>query len=350
MRLVQPLLVSLIAIAGAIGVAEQVHWIVDTCPPSEPFTYCTVAEDGWNMVSFDESWQHLALVFPWRIDVLDPYSRERLASLQPPSHLKFNIMPAFSKDGSLIACAVSDGTVRVWDWRTGRELHAFPGSSWGNTPAFSHDGELLAALGPTGEIAVWDLKTGEPVLFLPQLRTFIGPVVLGFDHDDRRLFVRAQAPGSSAHITCVWDTLTGELIHVFPGMAQPFSQGWVFGLEPTPDGRTHVWRWEEERGTLATLFLAPGPMTGASFSRDGSLLALALSDGTVRLLDMGAMGRELYRLDPGLVVQGSEGRWRVVHAFFSPDSTLLATATWVSGTSRAYVHLWSAAEIQRERE
>jgi len=349
MRLVQPVLVLLASIAGAIGVAEQVHWIVDTCPPSAPFTYCTVAEDGWTIVRFDESWQHVALMSPWRIDVLDPYSGRRLASLRPPSRLKFNIGPAFSKDGSLIACAVSDGTVRVWDWRTGRELHAFAGASWGNTPAFSHDGELLSGLGPTGEIAVWDLKTGEPVLFLPQLRTFLGPFVLGFDRDDRRLFVRAKAPASGAHITGVWDMFTGELLQVFPGIAVPLPQGLVL-LEPRPDGRTQVWRWEEERGTLATLFLAPGPMTGASFSRDGSVLALALSDGTVRLLDMGLMGRELYRLDPGLVVQGSEGRWRLVYAFFSPDSTLLATTTWVSGTTRAYVHLWRVAELQRERE
>lgn len=350
MRFVQPLLVSLAAIAGAIGVAEQVHWIVGTCPPSEPFTYCTVAEDGWLGVRFDESWQYLALMSPWCIDILDPYSRERFASLRPPSRLEFEIMPAFSKDGSLIACAVNDGTVRVWDWRTGRELHAFPGSSRGNTPTFSHNGELLAALGPTGEIVVWDLKTGEPVLFLPQLRTFIGPFLQGFDPDDRRLFARAIAPGSGAQITCVWDTLTGELIHVLPGIALPSPQGWVGLLEPTPDRRTHVWRWEEERGTLTRLFVAPGPLTGASFSRDGSLLALPLSDGTVSLLDMGAWGRELYRLDLGLVVQGSEGRWRLVYAFFSPDSTLLATATWVSGTTRAYVHLWSLAGLLGERE
>lgn len=350
MRLLQRLLVPLAAIAGAIGAAEPVHWMVDTCPPREPFSCCTVAEDGWTILRFDESWQYLALMSPWRIDVLDPYSGERVVSLRPPLGLEFNIGPAFSKDGSLIACAVSDGTVRVWDWRTGQELHAFPGSSWGNTSAFSNDGELLGALGPTGEIAVWDLKTGDLVLSLPQLQTFAGRVVRGFSPDDRWLFARATSRASGAHLTGVWAVDTGQLVQVLPGIALWSADGPVYLLEPRPDGRTQVWRWDAAAGRRVPLFLAPGLMTGASLSRDGSRLALALNDGTVSLLDMGGMGRELYRLDPGLVVPASDGRWRLVYVFFSPDSTLLATATWVSGTTRAYLHLWNVAELGWKRE
>lgn len=341
--------VLLAAAAGAMGVAEQVNWIrVDTCPPTEPFTYCTLAEDGWSFAKFDSSWQYLALVAPWRLDILDPYSGRSIASLRPPLGLDFMIGPAFSKDSSFIAYAVSDATVRVWDWRTGQELRTFRGSPSVNTPAFSQDGRLLAALGPQNEIVVWDLTTAEPVFHLPQLRGFIGPVILGFDHEDRRLFARAKAPASGADITCVWEMPSGELIHILPGIALPTpSQGLFISLEGRPDGHTQVWLWKEDSAILTPLFLGPGPMVGASLSRDGSLLALALNDGTVSVLDLERRGRELYRIDPGKVVQAPEGRWRLVYVFLAPDSALLATTMRVSGATQAYVHLWRIADPQR---
>ena len=42
-----------------LGLANSVMW---TSPPDTPFTYHLVAEDGWWMAVFDQSWQHLVLV------------------------------------------------------------------------------------------------------------------------------------------------------------------------------------------------------------------------------------------------------------------------------------------------
>ena len=325
------------------AVQAEVHWTASTCPPNAPFTYCTVAEGGWTMVRFHVGWRYLALMSPWRIDVLDPFTGEQLASLQPPRSLEFLIGPAFSKDESLIACPVSDGTVRVWDWRTGQELQAFPGSSWGNTPVFSHDGKLLAALGPTKEVVVWDMATGAALHTFAELSLFDGPFVLGFSNGDRWVWARAIAPGSAAHITGVWDLTTGQLVRLFPGLALVPGEGAVYLLEPRPDGRTQVWRWHQDSERLVPLFLGPGPMCGASLTRGGSILALAVNDGSVRLLDVTQLGREIYKLELEPFVPGK--RPTLVYAFFSPDDQFLATATWVSGTGGSYVHIYNVSGL-----
>jgi len=340
----------LVIIPGALGFSERLDWELCTCPPSSPFTYCVVAEDGWIMLAFDDNRQHLALLWPWKTEILDPYSGEGLASLSPPSRTEFQVGPAFNKDGSLIGLPVSDGTVRVWDWRAEVEVHAFQGASWGNTPAFSHDGKLLAALGREGEIIVWNLERETPVFSLLQLQTFEGPFVLGFGPGDQHLFVRARFPASGAHLTAVWDTQTGQLIQILPGMPVVSPEGLVYLLEPGRDGRTRLWRWNEAEGSVDPLFVVPGPMTGASLSRDGRVLALALADGTVSLVDMKRRGQELGRLNPGLAIQNTKEDGRLVYAFFFPDCCLVATATWVWGTSRAYVHLWNISGFLEEGE
>src|SRR5262249_31009854 len=71
---------------------------------------------------------------------------------------------AFSPGGEWIAAAVGDGTVKVWNSRTGAEVRAFPAHD-GTVfcVAFHPHGRHLASTGADGKVRVWEWETGHQV-------------------------------------------------------------------------------------------------------------------------------------------------------------------------------------------
>ncbi|HEX6625720.1 MAG TPA: caspase family protein, partial [Pyrinomonadaceae bacterium] len=77
---------------------------------------------------------------------------------------------AFSRDGSLLATAATDNTIKVWDVAARREVRALAGHAANiNSLAFSPDRRLLASAGDDGATLLWDLQTGELLATLVSL-------------------------------------------------------------------------------------------------------------------------------------------------------------------------------------
>ena len=149
---------------------------------------------------------------------------------------------AYDSDGSLLASASDDGTIRLWDPANGREVRALKAHQGAVTVvAFGADGSLLASGGDDGTVRLWNPTTGEPTH--PRL-TGDGKPVLGV------------AVSGSGHL------VAGA------------GEGNVVRL------------WNLETGELRTLEGHSAAVTSVSFSADEALLASSSRDGTVIVWDV----------------------------------------------------------------
>jgi RNA polymerase sigma factor (sigma-70 family) len=333
-------------------------------------TAVAFARDGLTLVSTS----HDATLRIW-----DPVTGQQVRKIQVPDdsfaspgddpnrvkgvHYGGLLSVAYSADCRLLASGSYDGTVRIWEAATGRELHALRGHGREvASVAFSPDGKVLASGSWDHTIRLWDSASGK---LLQPREGQDGPVDnLAVSADGR---LAAVCCGSTIRL---WSLATGQQLHVLPADTSGYSYQVAFSPDSSAvaagstDRMARVWdtatgrqvdRLADRPGAVVDVTLPPGRNSlltagpgpslrfwdwntgkevrqiaidgswGLQMSLDGSLLAAA--DGrAVRLLDT-ATGKELRRFEP----------YPMAHFALSPDGSTLAMRL----PQERRIHLWS---------
>jgi RNA polymerase sigma factor (sigma-70 family) len=248
--------------------------------------------------------------------------------------------------------APNEAGVIVWDRRTGKKVHEFPGGT--GSVAVSPDGKVIAC-GGYGIVRLYELASGNPIRELHSQQTHI--FTLLFSPDGNTLIAAGPLPTPQRgdgierltrmpDVARFWDVATGKERR-FPLTGRELTGHLAQGLALSPDGRTLAVRSSlletatgQGRILLTDVLRHGDEIDGVAFSPDGRTLASAHMDGTVRLWDLPS-GKLIGQL--GKKGDPFKGGW-VLTVAFSPDGRTL-----VSGGLDKIAHVWDVSRITARR-
>ena len=233
-----------------------------------------------------------------------------------------------SDDGKRLATGGQDGSARLWEVETGKEIRVF--SDVGRRRevlglALSHDGKWLLA-----EDQLWDLATGKKVHDLPH-NTWVDAAA--FSADDKQVVT-----GSWDGIARLWDVASGKEIRAFTG----HTSG-VAAVALSRDGKHLVTGSHDKTARLWDL--ATGKEIRAFKGHEWQVYSVALSADGKRLATSGNfdLTARLWDVASGKEIRAFRGQtWSVPTADMTPDAKWLVT-----GSADGTACLWTRPPASR---
>jgi WD40 repeat protein len=224
---------------------------------------------------------------------------------------------AISPDGSWLAVAHEDGTVRIRDAATGAVRRTLTGHvAVVSAVAIAPDGTWLATVGWDQTVRIWEAESGVLRATLTGHSSAVTAVAIAPDGT-------WLATGGWDYTVRVWDVREGREQRVLEG-----HRHYVTGVAISPDGRwlasaswdNFVRTWDPVTGAqTAALAGHTQPVTAVAISPDGRSLATASFDGTARVWDVAS----------GVTRRILAGHTETVCAVaFAPDGSWVATGAW----------------------
>lgn len=261
---------------------------------------------------------------------------------------------SWAPDSRRVATVSWDGLAAITDVQSGEVLHALDGHANGavNDVAWSPDGLRVASCDHSAEFRIWDPDAGELLLsfhggpgfggfnslaWIDNHKIVGGHKAIGIYNADDGQLVRPITDSLLHFANLAYCPKTGRIAHLGSSQCKIFDiEGRLLaaigvdadrGLAWSPDGKLLITGGGAGISVidamnckvLTTIRGHAGRVNDACFSPDGSRIASAGSDGTVRIWDR-ATGAELLILEHGEQKTFTNVAW-------SPDGSTITAAT-----------------------
>jgi WD40 repeat protein len=246
---------------------------------------------------------------------------------------RLTLRAAYSPDGNRLIAGHQDGTVRIWDLKTGRETLVLRRHSNIVTSVALADGRLVSA-SLDGTVRLWYPPTTEQSGQTPRvLRGHTGNVMaLAFSPDHRQL----ASSGLDGTVR-IWDLMTGKALHT---LQAEHVLSLAFGANgnqlTTVSFEGSMTRWDVGTGqTQRALPRHLGQVLSTNMTvaipPDGRRLASVADENTIKVWDV-STGQE---------------QWKMIPPIGSPHALILAYSAdgrRLAGAAPGAIRIWDAAD------
>jgi WD40 repeat protein/uncharacterized caspase-like protein len=277
------------------------------------------------------------------VNLVEAPSGKQLFQLAPSGEAGVVQKMRFNADGTMLAVVhgASDGQqqapvtatsfargsqVKIWDVKTGRELHSLASSDMPNEAGFSADGRVIATIGSMGQTSLWDVQSGSKLrdLTASPMKTFTAPV-----------FKPGQMPTmpNMADIAAMMTNVMGTMSAGTMGRT-------VTSLAFSPDGKTLATGGVESKANIDIAAMMSGAVSGGSSGKRPKGSKTQNPADLMKDLKVEAVGQvKIWDVATGQEIGKLQGHGRAVDKLaFSRDGKFLATG----GTDNT-IKIWDLA-------